>query len=784
MRIFHAATLAVAALLLGACGASSSDAPGPTNLLSGNNQPSAPPPATFHAMFQPLQGILPYPNDLYFVGSTDGTLRLPTGVPTLPNAAAINALDGFSTTAAITVDFSGPIDATTLNPADVVVIRLTLDNATKGPSLPPAPGAQLPRPLKFGTDYVVYVSGDPKSSPAGAFSQAVDGAGTQLVIQPTHPLDASSGATNIGYIVLLTNGIKDTSGNVAMPDTDYATVRNAALADLLSGATSPTCASVTDAKLNGICRLTFGHLAIAAQGGLNPAGVVLSFSFSTQSTLDTLNVLWQVYQATPVVPGNVLAPGAIVAAGTGKTTHDLLGAASPGLADIWLGRITVPYYLTAPPIAPATPQGIAQAFAALGQYWTAKNASPIDPTSFKLTRFNPLPLATNASLPIPLLLGVPNATSGCTEPPGGWKVVVFQHGIHLDRSYAIAVMDAYASQCFVVAAIDMPLHGITDPTNPLFHNQAFTGTPAAALVTGERTFDLDLANNADLDSFSTSPRGPDGNVDPTGSWFVNSSSLLASRDNIRQAQADLLWLAHVLPQLSLGVNINGTSDVDGTTLQLGAESLGSMVAIGALAVANPPYKSGLLSSAGGMIAYLYRDSADYGAFIAALATSKGAPPGFTLFDNFLRDLQTVVDAGDPINYVATAVAQRPILYQRIVGGGILPDGTVAVGDQVIPIQSAQRLIDAVNLSSAVPTPHFTRLTGAGATPLAAGTGAYVNFLYGHHGNIFGPYQSTANTLPSQLAVLSEMQFEAAAFARFLGTAATVRDNGSPSVVQP
>jgi len=772
MRTFHAATLAIAALLLGACGGSTKDAPGPTNPLSGNNQPAAPPPATFHAVFAPGLGALPYPNDLYFVDkttgpSTDGTLRLPTGVPTLPNAAAINGLDGFSTTAAITVDFSGPIDATTLNPADVVVIRLTLDNATKGPSLPPAPGAQLPRPLAYGTDYTVYVSGDPKSSPAGAFSEAVDGGGAQLVIQPTHPLDPSSGATNIGYIVLLTNGIKDTGGNAATPDTDYATVRNAALADLQSGATTPTCASITDATLNGICRLTFGHLAIAAKGGLNPANVVLSFSFSTQSTADTLNVLWQIDQATPV------APGTAVVAPSGLTTKVILashGIASPGLADIWLGRVTVPYFLT----AAANPQDAA----ALGKSWTAAGPSPapgIDPTSRKLTRFNPVPAKT-ADLPIPLLLGVPNANSGCTEPAKGWPVVVFQHGVHLDRSYVIAVMDAYASQCFVVAAIDMPLHGITDPTNPLYRNQVFAGTQAAALITPERTFDLDLINN------QTNAPGPDGKIDDTGTWFVNTNSFLTTRDNLRQAQADLLWLAHVLPTLSLGANINGTSDVDGTRLQIGAESLGSMIAIGALSVANTPYLSGGLSSAGGAVAYLYRDSADYGPFIAQLAASKGVQPGMTLFDNFLRDVQTAIDSGDPINFVAAAVVNRPILFERVVGGGVLPDSSLALPDQVIPNQSAQRLISAVNLGT---TAKFTRIATPGVTPLPAGTGAYVNFLFGDHGNIL--YLNPADgaiTLPSQLAVSSEMQFEAVTFAVAQGAAVSVRDNGSPSVVQP
>jgi hypothetical protein len=770
MRIFHAATLAIAALLLGACGASSKDAPGPTNPLLGNNQPPAPPPATFHAVFQPELGILPYPNDLYFVDkttgpSTDGTLRLPTGLATLPNAATINGLDGFSTTAAITVDFSAPIDATTLNPADVVVIRLTLDNATKGPSLPPAPGAQLPRPLVYGTDYTVYVSGDPKSSPAGAFSEAVDGGGTQLVIQPTHPLDSSSGATNIGYIVLLLNGIKDTSGDVAMPDTDYATVRNAALADLQSGATSPTCASVTDATLNGICRLTFGHLAIAAKGGLNPANVVLSFSFSTQSTSDTLNILWAAYQAMPVVPGTM------VVAPTPLTTK-LLGAASPGYADIWAGELTLPYFLT----AAANPHDPTP----LTAHWTAAGPSPapgVDPTSRKLTRFNPVPLQTSLQT-IPVIVGVPDATTtGCTEPAGGWPVVVFQHGLGGNRTQALAVFDAYTgpTHCFVVVAIDLPLHGITDPTSPFFHNQLFANTPAAALMTGERTFDLDLENNTTL------APGPDGVIDASGEAFFNSfASLLTARDDIRQAQSDLLWLAHALPTLSLGANKNGVSDVDGTQLQYASLSQGSIDGTALLAVVNPqtgapssPYRSGLLSVNGGAFAYVARDSPTFGPRLnGELAhLSAALVPGATLYDNFYRDAQTALDAADPLNYIAAAAASRPILLQQVVGGGILPDSSAALPDQVVPNVSTQRLITAAKL---------TRVNTAGVTPLPAGTGAYVNFVYGMHGSILSP-AGTANTGPTNAATWLEMQTEAVAFAIARGQAVTI---ANPAVVEP
>lgn len=775
MRVLHALTITVAALLLGACGSHSasdgSSGIGPTNPTTGNGA-GTPAVAAFHPLFHLTneQVLLPYPTDIWFLGSTDGTLRTPTAAvdPLFLNSASINQLDGFSTTAPITVSFSAPIDATTLNPADVVVIRLTLSNATKGPLLPPAAGAQLPRALVYGTDYRVYVAG---AGPANALATALDGAGTTLVIEPTHPLDASSFGTNIGYLVLLTNGIKDKNGDAAGPDTEYATVQQGALVDLAAGKTAPTCATVTEPTLNEVCMLTFGHLAIAARGGLNPASVVLSFSFSTQSTTDTLNVIWATYQQTPV------AAGPIVAAPSGLTTKEFLGAVgvtSPGYADVWVGTLTLPYYLT----AAANPHDPTVTTA----HWTAAGPppQPLDQSSRVLTRFNPVPLKTSNQT-VPLLVGVPDAArTGCVEPAAGWPVVVFMHGITGNRSQALAIFDAYTSRCFVVAAIDQPLHGITDPTNPLFHNQLFTGTPAAALITGERTFDLDLMNN------TTGAPGPDGKIDPSagvgGSTFVDLPNPLTGRDNLRQAEADLLWFAHALPTLSLGVNKNGTSDVDGTQLQLAGQSLGSIVGTAPLGVrslvdgsANSPYKSGLLSVDGGLWAYIATTSPTFAPVIlpaVATATHGLVVRGATMFDNFFRDLQTISDSADPANFMRSAVAGRPILLQQVVGGGLLPNGTAALPDQVVPNANTGHLI------SAAP---FTRFT-PGQTPLAAGTGAYVNFIYGTHGSLLDP-SGNSNTAATNGAAWLEMQTEAVAFALARGAAVTV-GAGSPAVIQP
>ena len=238
-----------------------------------------------------------------------------------------------------------------------------------------------------------------------------------------------------------------------------------------------------------------------------------------------------------------------------------------------------------------------------------------------------------------------------------------------------------------------------------------------------------------------------------------------------------MWFAHVLPTLSLGVNMNGTSDIDGMQLQFAAESTGGMIGIAALSMPQSPFHSGALSSAGGIIATLLRDSPDFGPLLnAGLKANSGglAVPGSSVYDSFFRDAQTAIDAGDPINYVAAAVAHTPILFQRVIGGGTLPDGTASAPDQVIPSHASLALVTAAN---------FTRFGTPGTAPLPAASAAYVNFLFGHHGNIFGPDPSTvtANTLPSWIAVTREMQSEVVGFAVAYGQAVTIT-NGS--LVQP
>ena len=701
-RHITATSLVVVALLAAGCGGGS-DSIGPTNTASGNGNPTgATPPAQnapTTALFQPLQGVLPYPTDLYFSGSTDGTLNIQPANALMPLQSGVNALDGFSTNAVIRARFASPLNAASLTAANVVMVQVTVDNTTKATT-------GVTRKLVLGTDPAVA------DFSASLASDAQVG-NTILEIRPLKPLVPSSGATNVGYLVLLTNGITTATGAAVTPDDDYANIKTAL----------PTCASITNTSLNGICKLVGAHLQLAGTQtvGVNPANVVLSFSFSTQATRDTMNVL-----ASP----NVTTARPIAVQKTPATTQTVLSSLA-GHADIYVGTFTIPYYLTRPTTANPT--------APLTQPWQG-NPSPLDATSRLLTRFNPLPVATE-TIQIPIFITVPNTASlgGGLKPAGGWPVIIFQHGLTRDRVDAVALADAAADGGnYVVVSIDLPLHGIPGPT----------ASDGAFYQAGrERTFDLDLVKNDTLAS------GPDGQIDPSGTHFVNVPAPIVTRDNLRQAAVDLLALTRSLPNLDL--DGDGTADINPTRIHYIGHSLGGIVGGVFLGTAGASeVRTGELANPGGGIAQTIFDSPAFGPRIKQGLAAQGITEGSTIYAQFIRDAQTIVDAGDPLNYIATAASVRPLLVLQVVGGGALANGNPSPPDQVVVNSATRRLIDAASIP---------RVFAAGANPGPLG---YVNFILGNHGSIIG---GSATDPTTNLAVTAEMQRESIGFASTLGT---------------
>ncbi len=689
MRIRHAAAIAFAALLLGGCFSDSAsegrEGIGPTDPTSGNGAPQTPVAGvgTFKALFQPTFGVFPYPTDLYFSGSTDGTLNIPA-TPFIPNVASLNALDGYSTSASMTARFSRPINAATIGPQTVIVLEVDTANATKATT-------GVRRPLVYGTDYTARVS------------PMLDSGGSTLEIVPLKPLTPSSAAAcfaiadplaraqcvgttpGVGYLVILTNGLRDTAGNAATPDNDYQRIKGAL----------PSCASLTG-TLNSICQLTGAHLQIAGAVGVPAASVVLTFSFTTQAARDTLAIV----DATTAPLGiGVVPTGANLSA---------LSPALPPVADVYAGTLTINYFSDT--AAPLTSRWEGAPFTAVAGA----------PTTTHLTRFNPVPVV-KSQLDIPLFVTVPNLASGRTKPTGGWPVVIFQHGLSGNRTQSAAIAATYAAQGFVVAAIDIPLHGITDAANPFFQ------------AGSERTFDLDLVNNA------TGAPGPDGIVDPSGTHIINLTSPLTSRDSLRQAAADLIALSRSLPTLDLDGDT--LPDIDATAIHYSGISLGGIVGTVFNGQLGANTKSAYLNVPGGTISQLLRDSQALGPRINAGLAASGIQPNTVLYDQFLRDVQTVIDSGDPINYIGNAVALRPVLLTQIVN------------DTVIPNSATQRLVVAASL---------TKASAAGLTPVGAGNGRWVHFLSGSHGSLLDPTAS--------LTVTTEAQTHAASLAASGGAA--------------
>lgn len=689
MRIRIATALLLAGLALVGCSGSNNNL-GATDPTSGNGAPPAPPPGSgsFVPLFRPTGGVLPFPIDLYFLGSTDGTLNLPATIaPLTPHFAALNALDGYSTTSDIAVRFSSPINAGSLA-ANVRVIRVAIDNATKAT-------VGVLGILQPGVDYSIGVSPD------------IDSAGSTLLIRPLRPLVPSTGGTNNGYLVLVTSGVTDTGGNAATPDAEYLAIRTAAIADLTGGVNPPTCATLTNATLNGVCRLTYAHLAIgsALPGGLAvpPANVVASFSFSTVATRDTLAFL---AATTAPRPYTVFA-----------TPFDTSFMGLPGIADIYAGTLNVAYRLAIP--ATATSNVV------MTTPWQAAGPSPvpgIDAASRNLTRFNPVP-AAGTDLDIPLLLMVPNIMP---KPAGGWPVAVFVHGFPRDRTDALLIADTMASRGFATIAIDLPLHGITP-------SSAAYAQPFATPI--ERTFNLDLQINAQF-----GVPGQDGNVDPTGVNFLNLTNVLVQRDNSRQAIADIIALIRTLPTIDFD-GVAG-ADFDASRIHVVGYSLGGTHAGTVLGLLGAEVKASALPSAAAMLTDTIRESATYGPIIDNLLAASGVPADTTLYRNFFRNVQAAFDAADTVNYASTmagaAAGGREVYFSTFEGGaGGFPT------DPVVPVGATRRLIDTAGGTG------VARINAVGANSVAGTNGGWVPFSQGIHNSLLDPGPSLQTTVELQ-----------------------------------
>jgi hypothetical protein len=537
------------------------------------------------------------------------------------------------------------------------------------------------------------------------------------------------------YMAVVTNDINDTVGNDATPSTFYhLTKAQTPWVDENGNSTNPFFDDATAATLEGARGITYSQEAAAASVGIPKEDIIVSWTAQTQSITPVTKNVRSIAKpvATQVVP-------------TGMSTGDL-GLGLPGIADIYFGVITLPYYLGVKseqnPFAPLTDFWNA----APGAYVPPFDALGLDPTSTFVTVANPFPVKTSDQT-VPLLLTVPNANSGHQRPAAGWPIVIFGHALGQNRADLLAAADSFAAAGYAVIGIDAPLHGIT-PEDTALAALYVENTPWAD-VANERTFDADYVNN------TTGAPGPDGVVDRSGTHMFNLKSLLTTRDNGRQGEVDLSVLAVTVP----GIDINGDSlpDLDGSTLKYAGISLGGILGTPFTAVESM-LTSSFLSVAGGGLARALEASPTFGPPIKAGLASLGILPGTSDYELFFTAFQSVIEAMDPINWGAEAARLRNIVLHEVRGDTVIPNFVPTA-----PLSGTEPLISTMGLSAYSSTqldPNGVDAAGRFVPPAS-------------HASLLSPASSPAATV--------EMQKQMVSFVASKGTAVVVND---PSVMEP
>jgi len=666
------------------------------------------------ARFDPSNGVIPFPSNLLYLGTTDMTLNIPGIVD--PDdygdpSVALSALDGFSTTEKWTAGFAAfPGEATKIDPASVV-------------------SGQSVRVFEVTTQSFVAVTSIVRELTPWVDYLAIAATDSIVAILPLKPLPEYS-----SFMAVLTNDIRDMAGNDATPDTTYhLTKRRTPLVDASGHSTYPLLDDATAQALEPLRQFTLSMELNAASVGVNPDDIILSWTVQTQSITRTLKTLHAYVQPAPTV----VAP-------TGMTTTAIGGL---GLADINIGVITMPYYAGIPsaenPTAPLT------SFwkAAPGAYVPPFDQFGLDPTSTHITVANPIPVLTGMQT-VPLIVAVPNANSGFSKPDDGWPVVIYGHGITRNRTDALAIADTLASIGYAVVSIDSPLHGISPDAQPELAAFYIENTPFAPIA-NERTFDMDFINNA------TGAPGPDGLIDPSGAHAISAglSSMLTGRDTIRQGVADLSVLAHSISSMDLDGDT--LPDMNSANIAYVGTSWGGMHGTVFTAI-EPIVTRSFLSVPGGGIARFAEASPAFGPVIrAGLKAAAGLEPGTADYEQFFIAWQTVLDSADPINWAAGAATMTPVMLHEVINDQVIPNYVPTA-----PLSGTEPVIAAMGLESYSTTqqnPDGLRAAGRFLPPAS-------------HGSLLSP--------SSSLAAFLEMQKQMASFVASHGGAIVVTDEST------
>ncbi len=633
------------------------------------------------AAYDPLAGNVPLPNDLLFGGSADQTLNVPVddAMNFADPAVALSTLDGFSTTEPTIANFAQTADSepVTLVDASSVVLGETV-HFFEVNSVPLTMDVQ-------GVDVItgVAVTGAVAALDATQVLATVipsdptqSANGSSLAIVPLQPLKEST-----TYMALVTNGLKDELGR---------NLGRGSVFDVLVEVDQDPATQPERAGLQGLIRAMLG--AGAAQG-VAPDDVIMAWSFTTQSIRPVLQGLKDAASPRTI---NIAMP-------LGET--GALSESSPNAANIFAGSMSVPYYLEVPSAENPT--------APLNTFFKNGSGSFLSPS-------DNVPVSTG-DVTIPVLMTKPKGT----PPENGWPIAIFQHGITRSRADMLSLADVMASEGFAMIAIDIPVHGITPNDETL---QAFRQPDI------ERHFNMDFVNN------ETTAPGPDENVDNSGTHFYNLANLLNTRDNMRQAVADLF---------TLSASLGSLEEIDSSQKVFIGHSLGAIIGTTFLSF-DDSVRSATLSSGGSGLPRLLAASPAFGPAIEAGLASAGVDVNGPDGNQFLNAAQSVVDSADPINFAATAAGNAQIHMIQINGDTVVVNNLAG-----FPLVGTEALARNMGLSQ--------------ITETTQGSG-FVKFEPGYHSSLLSPALDPRNSLVTITeeqagALFLELQLQTAGFAK-------------------
>ena len=563
-----------------------------------------------------------------------------------------------------------------------------------------------------------------------------------VAVGPSRGIVLQEGHT---YVAVMTSRVKNTAGKPITASADFAAVQ--------SGKRAGAVATMYGGAYDQATQILGPALAA------DQASIVAIAPYTTNSATNDLFAM-RAQLETSQAPALKWDAASMAPMGAARFARPVSGTLPPGFTaslDDWLGVVDPSAHLpdgTDDPDQqlPVRPHDKIAAIAtgefdAINYLQTLDGGYPtLDHATFaRDAGGSVIPAPDKPTAKIWITLAVPTAPM----PPGGYPVVIVQHGLGGSRSFLLALANTFAGKGWMSVAIDSVTFGARAP---------------------EASYQVDANTN-----YQKAPgakyKGPDGiadsdaqgNTNGSTDLFGNLENIGAVRDQFRQAEFDTSQVVKLLRSpLDLSALQTGAAPpkIDRTRIAYVGDSLGAME--GTVAAAIEPYVSlwALNVDGGSLLVDLAAHSPSINALLRVAAFGNfGFEESAQNESHILVNLiQQIVDGGDPIAYApllvtsprnvmgAPATTPRNILQFQVVYDEIVSNESNEAlaraggwGLAVPNVGSNSEIVDFRNLANnprRVPLPDVTA-DAAGLihdTPVAGVTAVVVQESPATHGN--------------------------------------------------